>query len=304
MRLVTRSDFDGLGCAAILKEVGVISDVIMFVHPKDMQDGIIEVDENDILANVPYVEGCGMWFDHHSSEDERLGLEEFKGRADSNALSAARVIYDYYGGFEKIRNQHLDDLVNAVDKADSGSFTKDEVLKPEGWPLISFIMDPRTGLGRYKDYKISNYALMKDMIDYCRNMTADEILEIPDVKERSQRYFEQDGKFKKMILDSSYVEGNLVLTDLRNQDEIFVGNRFLVYSLFPEQNVSMLIIWGLNRQNVVITCGYSVIKRDATVDIGSLMLKYNGGGHRKVGTCQVPVEKADEIIKEIAGQLK
>lgn len=303
MRLVTRSDFDGLGCAAVLKEAGVIDRDIRFVHPKDVQDGIVEVNENDILANIPYVEGCGMWFDHHSSEDERLKIKEFKGKSDSNARSAARVIYDYYGGFDKFQNSHLDDLVNAVDKADSASFTREEILDPKGWVLISFVMDPRTGLGRYKDYRISNYALMEDMIDYCRHKTAEEILEIPDVKERTVRYFEQNEKFKEMLLQNSRVEGNVVVLDLRNQDEIYTGNRFLLYSLFPEQNVSLQVIWGLKKQNVVITCGYSILKKDATADIGSLMLKYGGGGHKRVGTCQIPVDQAESVLNEIIKEL-
>lgn len=303
MRLVTRSDFDGLGCAAVLKEAELIDDEIRFVHPKDVQDGIVEVNENDILANIPYVKGCGMWFDHHSSEDERLKIKEFKGKSDSSALSAARVVYDYFGGFDNFQNSHLDDLVNAVDKADSANFSREEILEPKGWVLISFVMDPRTGLGRYRDYRISNYALMEDMIDYCRHKNADEILEIPDVKERTVRYFEQNEKFKEMLLQNSRVEGNVVVLDLRNQDEIYTGNRFLLYSLFPEQNVSLQVIWGLKKQNVVMTCGYSILKKDATADIGSLMLRYGGGGHRRVGTCQIPVDQAGSALKEIIREL-
>lgn len=302
MRLVTRSDFDGLGCAAILKELGHIDD-IKFVHPKDVQDGLIEVDENDILANIPYVPGAGLWFDHHSSEEERLGAGKFDGRSDSTAKSAARVVYEYYGGKVRFQNEHLDDLVRAVDKADSAEFTKEEILNPEGWVLLSFIMDPRTGLGRYRDYRISNYALMMDMIDYCRTMTDKEILELPDIKERTVRYFEQDAKFKDMLLKNATVHGNIVVLDLRDQEEIFTGNRFLLYSLFPEQNISIQIMWGFKKQNIVITCGYSIIKRDAHANIGSLMLKHGGGGHHRVGTCQVPIDNADAILKEIIEEL-
>ncbi len=303
MRLVTRSDFDGLGCAAVLKELGEIED-IKFVHPKDIQDGIIEITENDILANIPYVKGCGMWFDHHSSEEERKEYELFNGKCDPSAPSAARVIYDFYGGMGKFENPHLDNLVTAVDKADSGKFTKEEILEPDGWVLLSFVMDPRTGLGRYKDYRISNYSLMEDMIDYCREKTAEEILEIPDVKERTVRYFEQDKKFREMILSNSRVDGNVVIMDLREQEEIFTGNRFMIYSLFPDQNISIQVMWGFRRQNIVITCGYSIIKRNATADIGSLMLKHGGGGHRRVGTCQIPVDDADRILEEIIDELR
>ena len=297
MRLVTRSDFDGLGCAAVLKEVGQY-DEIKFVHPKDIQDGKIDIDSNDILANIPYVKGCGMWFDHHSSEEERREYDDFEGVSDPKAPSAARVVYEYFGGKDKFNNKHLDDLIQAVDKADSASFTKEEILDPNGWVLLSFIMDPRTGLGRYHDYRISNYALMMDMIDYCRTKTDKEILEIQDVNERTDRYFEQDKLFREMLQTKSRAEGNVVILDLRDQEEIFTGNRFLLYSLFPNQNVSIQTMWGFKKQNIVITCGYSILKKDATVDIGSLMLEHGGGGHHQVGTCQVPVDKANEIIQK------
>ncbi|WP_321492258.1 exopolyphosphatase [uncultured Desulfobacter sp.] len=302
MRLVTRSDFDGLGCAAILKEKGIIDD-IMFVHPKDIQDGKIQVTCDDILANIPFVCGCGIWFDHHSSEQERRAFGYFDGASDPSAPSAARVIYEYYGGLAKFKNDHLDALIHAVDKADAARFTKDEILNPEGWVLLSFIMDPRTGLGRYKDYRISNYALMMNMIDYCRHKTDREILEIPDIKERTVRYFEQEKPFRRMILDNGRMEGNIVILDLRDQEEIYTGNRFLLYSLFPDANISMQIMWGFQRKNIVITCGYSIINDSATADVGSLMLKYGGGGHRRVGTCQVPIDKADDIVKEIYSEL-
>lgn len=298
MRLLTRSDFDGLGCAVLLKEAGVIHD-IKFVHPKDVQDGKIEVTADDVLANVPYVKGCGLWFDHHSSEDERKEFGEFKGASDTSAPSAARVIFNYYGGKEKFADPHFIVLTRAVDKSDSANFTVDEILEPNGWPLLSFIMDPRTGLGRYKDYRISNYQLMMDMIDYCRTMTVEEILDLPDVQQRVKRYFEQDDNFREMILNNATTHGDVIVLDLRNTEEIFTGNRFLIYSLFPEQNISMQVMWGLNRQNIVITCGYSIINKTSKADVGSLMLKYGGGGHRKVGTCQVPAEDADRAVQEL-----
>lgn len=303
MILITRSDFDGLGCAALLNETGLISD-IKFVHPKDVQDGKIEVDENCILANTPYLKGCGLWFDHHSSEAERLAYGEFKGVSDPSALSAARVIYDYYGGDQKFKNPCLKELVEAVDKADSGNFTPDEILNPEGWALLSFIMDPRTGLGRYKDYRISNYQLMMDMIDYCRFKKADEILEIEDIKERIKRYFEQDALFKEMVKSNTTIRGNVIVLDLRNQNEIYTGNRFVLYSLYPKQNISIQVLWGFQRQNIVITCGYSILNRTSNVDIGALMLKYGGGGHKKVGTCQVPADEADKILEDLINQMQ
>ncbi len=303
MRLLTRSDFDGLGCAALLKEKGLI-DQIKFVHPKDIQDGKIDVDDNDILANIPYVKGCGLWFDHHSSETERSAYGKYNGVSDPSALSAARVIYNYYGGEKSFNNAHLNDLVRAVDKADSGNFTANEILNPTGWDLLSFVMDPRTGLGRYRDYRISNYQLMMDMIEYCRQKSVYEILEIEDVKERTRRYFEQDTLFKEMVKANTTIRGNVIVLDLRNQEEIYTGNRFILYSLYPDQNVSIQVLWGFQRQNIVMTCGYSIINKSCNVDIGSLMLKYGGGGHKKVGTCQIPIEQADTILEEIIGQMQ
>jgi nanoRNase/pAp phosphatase (c-di-AMP/oligoRNAs hydrolase) len=301
MRLVTRSDFDGLACAVLLKALDII-DEYKFAHPKDIQDGLIEVSENDILANVPFVPGCGMWFDHHSSENERIGNVEFKG-SSKIAPSAARVIWDYFGGHSKFSSD-LDVMMESVDKVDSGRLSAEEVIHPKGWILLGFIMDPRTGLGRYRDYNISNYQLMLDMIDYCAERSAEEILEIQDVKERTERYFAQQRDFENMLKRASTIRDNVILIDLRNEAEIFSGNRFTVYALFPKCNVSVQVIWGLKKQNVVLTVGHSILNRTCTVDIGSLMLAYGGGGHLRVGTCQVPSEQAEETIKEITAALR
>ncbi len=196
MRLVTRSDFDGLVCGALLKEAGII-DHWKFAHPKDLQDGLVEITEDDCLANVPYVPGCGLWFDHHSSEFERNELEgKYKGESRL-APSCARIIYDYYGGNEKF--SHFNDMMEAVDKVDSGQLTIDEVQNPTGWILIGFLMDPRTGLGRWRNFTISNYQLMEKLIDSCRVMNTVEILDLPDVKERIEMYYEQTEKFKEMV---------------------------------------------------------------------------------------------------------
>ena len=302
MRLLTRSDFDGLGCAVLLKEVGIVDD-IKFVHPKDIQDGKIDVSQDDILANIPYVKGCGLWFDHHSSEQERKEFGEFEGISDPSSPSAANVIYHYYGGEERFNTPHFKELVQAVDKADTANFTVEEILNPTGWALTSFIMDPRTGLGRYRDYRISNYSLMMDMIDYCRYKTVDEILEVPDVQERVKRYFEQDELFRDMVRQNTTFKGNVIVVDLRNQEEIYTGNRFVLYSLYPEQNVSIQVIWGFQKQNIVMTCGHSIINKTSNTGIGSLMLKYGGGGHKRVGTCQVPVEDADNVLAELISQM-
>lgn len=301
MRLVTRSDFDGLICGMLLKEAGII-DSWVFVHPKDLQDGLFVPTNEDVLANVPFVPGCGMWFDHHTSEKERLGwTQDVKGESRL-APSAARIIYEYYGGDAKFDGYK--DMIEAVDKVDSGNLTKEEILNPTGWILLGFISDPRTGLGRFRDFKISNYQLMEELINHCRHMSIDEILNLSDVRERVELYFEQDKLFKEMVGAHTTIENNVIITDLRDVETIYTGNRFLVYSLFPEQNVSLWIVDGRQKQNVSIACGYSILNRTCTADIGQLMLKHGGGGHKMVGTCQVPYAEADNIIKEIVDVLK
>ena len=300
MRLVTRSDFDGLACGALLKEAGII-DNWKFAHPKDLQDGIVEVDENDCLANVPFVPGCGLWFDHHSSEFERNELQgKYKGESRI-APSCARIIYDYYGGEESF--PQFTDLMVAVDKVDSGNLTREEVLNPTGWILIGFLMDPRTGLGRWRQFTISNYQLMEMLIDACRTMTIDEILSIPDVQERIEVYNDQTLKFKEMIIKYTSTNGNVIISDLRGVDPIYTGNRFLIYSLYPEQNVSAWIVSGRGGHGCSAAVGYSILNRTCTLDVGALMLKYNGGGHKAVGTCQFSDENMESELPKMLKEL-
>ena len=300
MRLLTRSDFDGLACAALLKNLKII-DRWKFVHPKDLQDGIVEVTDDDVLANVPYVKGAKLWFDHHSSESERLGSDlSFEG-ASRMADSAARVIYDYYDGDAKLK--HFSKMVAAVDKVDSAKLTKDEILNPIGWILLGFVMDPRTGLGRFRNFRISNYELMENLIDACASQDIEEILANPDVKERTDLYFEQDALFREMVARHTTIKKNAIVTDLRNAETIYTGNRFLIYSLYPEQNISLWIVDGRNKQNCPIAVGHSILNRSSKTDVGALMLKYGGGGHRQVGTCQVEYEDADRVIEELIAKI-
>lgn len=300
MRLVTRSDFDGLACGALLKEAGII-DNWKFAHPKDLQDGLIPISEDDCLANVPYVEGCGLWFDHHSSEQERLELEgKYKGESRITP-SCARIIYEYYGGEERFPN--FGDMMVAVDKVDSGDLTADEILNPSGWVLLGFLMDPRTGLGRWRQFSISNYQLMEKLIDACRTMTIDEILAMDDVKERVEVYFDQNEKFIDMVKKYTKIEGNVIISDLRNVEPIYSGNRFLIYSLYPEQNISAWIVSGKGGEGCSAAVGYSILNKTATINVGSLMLKYGGGGHKKVGTCQFSNETMDTELPKMLDEL-
>ncbi|WNJ98128.1 exopolyphosphatase [Thalassospiraceae bacterium LMO-JJ14] len=300
-RLVTRSDFDGLVCAVLLKDLGIIDD-IKFVHPKDMQDGTILISDNDITTNLPYVEGVHLAFDHHLSETIRIGDKPENHIIDPNAPSAARVVYDYYGGKEKFP-KIAEDMMVAVDKGDSAQFSEQEILKPAGWDLLNMLMDSRTGLGRFREFRVSNYQLMMQLIDYCRDHSVDEIVALPDVKERIDLYFEHEGKFKEQIKRCSTVHNNLVVLDIRDEETIYAGNRFMIYALFPECNISIHVMWGLNKLNTVLATGKSILNRTSKTNVGELMLKYGGGGHENAGTCQIDNDDSERVLGELIEQI-
>ncbi len=303
MRLVTRSDFDGLACAMMLKELDMIDD-IKFVHPKDVQDGKVELSKNDITTNLPYDPRVALAFDHHESEMDRLKAQETGGKLiiDPEARSAARVVYDYYGG-KKVFSRISDELMEAVDKGDSADFTMDEILHPTGWVLLHYLMDPRTGLGRFRNFRISNYDLMMELIDYCMNHSIDEILEMPDVKERVTLYFEQSEQFEAQLKRIARVEGKVVILDLREEEIIHAGNRFMIYALYPETQISVHVAWGFRKQNTAVMIGKSIVNKGSTVDIGELCLKYGGGGHRNAGTCQLENDEVDAKLPDIIAAL-
>jgi len=264
-RLVTRSDFDGLVCAVLLEQLGMVRD-ILFVHPKDVQDGQVEVGPGDIATNLPYSPDAHLVFDHHRSETVRNATIAANHIIDPDAPSAARVVYDYYGGAERFPSI-APDLMRAVDQADSAQYSLEEVLAPNGWVLLNFLMDSRTGLGRFRDFRISNYQLMMQLIEACQHHGIDEILQ------------------------------------LRDEEVIHAGNRFMVYALFPACTVSAHVLWGKQRQNTVIAVGKSILDRSSSADIGALMLSHGGGGHANAGTCQVPHDDADRVVDELVGQL-
>ncbi len=302
-RLVTRSDFDGLACAMMLRELGMIQD-IKFVHPKDVQDGKIELSKADITTNLPYDPRVGLAFDHHESEMDRLKATETGGKLiiDPKARSAARVVYDYFGGkstFPRISEE----LLEAVDKGDSADFTVEEILHPTGWVLLHYLMDPRTGLGRFRSFRISNYDLMMELIHYCLDHSIDEILELPDVKERVDLYFEQTEFFVAQLKRVAKVHGKVVVLDLREEEVIHAGNRFMIYALFPEAQISVHVAWGFQKQNTAVMIGKSIVNRASDVDIGAICLDYGGGGHRNAGTCQLDNDVVDAKLPEIIAAL-
>jgi nanoRNase/pAp phosphatase (c-di-AMP/oligoRNAs hydrolase) len=301
-RLVTRSDMDGLITAVLLKHLDLIDD-IKFVHPKDMQDGIIEIGKGDMTTNLPYVDGVGIAFDHHLSETVRNKEIKKNHIILPDAPSAAEVVYQYYGG-ENVFPERFNDMMAAANKADAAMFTKMDIIDPSGWELLSFLMDSRTGLGRFRDFRISNYALMMDLIDYCKDHTIDEIMQLPDVVERVELYNRYKSEFINQIKHCAKVYDNVVVLDLRNEEVIYPGNRFMIYALYPECNVSIHKMWGFQKQNTVLAVGKSIINRSSNANIGELMLKYGGGGHMAAGTCQVPHETSQRVLSEVIESLK
>ena len=300
-RLVTRSDFDGLVCAVLLNELDLIDD-IKFVHPKDMQDGKIDITARDITTNLPYVAAAHLAFDHHLSETIRNTGERKNHIIDADAPSAARVVYDYYGGKKAFPNI-ADDMMEAVDKGDSAQFSREEILDPTGWVLLNYLMDARTGLGRFREFRISNYALMMDLIKYCRNHGIDDILSLPDVKERVDLYFEHAAKAKEQIQRCTTVHKNLAVLDLRDEETIWATNRFMIYALFPQTNISIHVLWGVQKQNTVFATGKSILDRSSKTNVGELMLQYGGGGHPAAGTCQVDNDKAVDTLAALIARI-
>ena len=301
-RLITRSDMDGLVCAVLLKELGLLGEIV-FQHPKDMQDGKVAVTDRDIITNLPYVPGCGLCFDHHASELVRNdGTPTPNYILQPDAKSAARVVFDHYGG--KARFTRISDaMMEAVDKADSAGFNMADVLEPKGWELLSFLMDARTGLGRFREFRVSNYQLMMKLIDCCRDMPIADILALPDVKERVDLFFAQHALFREQIARVAKVHGPLVVLDLRDEETIYAGNRFVVYAMYPQCNISMHVMWGREKSNTVYTVGKSIFDRGSQVDVGSLMLKHGGGGHHAAGTCQGPNDSAEALKAELIAEL-
>ncbi len=301
-RLVTRSNLDGIVSAVFLKKMNMVDEVV-FVHPKDMQDGIVPVNSNDIVTNLPYVKGVYMSFDYslgHSSTDFVLNENHL---LYTDALSASEVVYrTYQETFEFSKKDK--ELLDVVQRAKTSSYTQDEVLNPKGWDLLSFIMDSRTGLGRFKDFRISNYSLMMDLIDYCEKYSIEEILELPDVKERVELYKNYQDKFISQLKECSTVEDNVLVVDLTEQETIYPGNRFMVYSLFPQISVSVYKMKGLKNQNTVFAVGKSIFNDSLHTNIAEVVSRHNGGGHEFAGSCQVEHSIADEVLEDIVETLK
>ncbi|MDR2521191.1 MAG: exopolyphosphatase [Spirochaetaceae bacterium] len=330
MRLVTRADFDGLACSALLDHIGII-DLWEFVHPTDVQNNKVKVTGDDIIANLPFVKGCKIWFDHHTSETGRLGREFFEEsepvmaakyaaafvpalgavtreageaaeyhtlKVSYAAPSCARVVADYYTK-QGYNLEQFAEMLRFVDKVDSGDLSASELAAPSGWVLFGLIMDPRTQLERAKKYTVGIKELTEKLSTAMQKLTIDELLALPDVRERVEVYESQMERFTETARRCCRVDANVIVMDMRGVKEIPIGNRFALYTLYPEQNISVTVMDGRAKDSVAIAVGYSVINRTAAIDVGALLLQYGGGGHKQVGSCSAAKKDAERVIAEI-----
>lgn len=300
-RLLTRSDLDGLICAVLIKYLDIVDEIQLIDHPSQMQTNEIKVSKRDITTNLPYVPGVHLAIDHHLSETLR-NRKDLRHVIDPDAPSAARVVYNYYGG-RKTFPAFFDEMMTAVDKADSGQFSRDEILNPGGWALLNFLVDQRTGIEDWGEFRISEEQFKLDLIDYCMNMHIQEILEIPDVKERAEVYFTYEKQYKEQLKVRATMVSNIVVLDFRDQPVMYPGNRFIVYALFPESSISILIRQDAGKDQITFSVGKSIINPTSSKNIGKIMLNYGGGGHRAAGACHVAADRADTVYQELIAAL-
>jgi len=296
-RLITRNDFDGLVCAVLFRSLGLV-DEIVFAHPKDMQDGKVPVSDRDITANLPYAPAVHLAFDHHASEAVRVGAPPPNLVLDPAKPSAARVVYEHYGGKKAFPNVSVE-MMAAVDEADAAGYTEfEQVFEPTGWNLLNYILDPRTGLSRLP-FRKDQDTMVRELADACASMSIDQILALPDVKERVDRYFAEEAKARDQIKRNATVHRNLVAIDLRKESTIHAVNRFVVYTMFPKQNISLTALKADAPDTVMLAVGRSILNPSSKTHVGELMLSHGGGGHAGAGTCQVPSGQADDVMRQL-----
>lgn len=301
-RLVTRADLDGMVCAALLKEIGMIKR-LFFAHPKDIQDRRINITDSDITANLPYHPDALMAFDHHASEEERIGNIPDNFMLDTKAPSSAHVIYNSFGGRDRFP-AISEEMIAAVDKAHSGQFCANDIFSPEGWTLLHFMLDPRTGLGRFRCFDMTCFELINYLSDFCRDHAIDDIMALPEIKKRVALYRAHQSSFIEQLRRCTTLMNGIAIIDLRDEKIIYSGNRFMVYALFPEAHISIHKYWGRGKRNVVLAAGKSILNRKESGHIGELMLLHGGRGHANVGSCQIPANDIGEVEETILQSLK
>ncbi|MFW6011159.1 MAG: exopolyphosphatase [Desulfosalsimonas sp.] len=300
-RLLTRSDLDGLVCAVLMRYLELVDEIVLIDHPGVMQEGRFEVKGNDIITNLPYVPGAYLAFDHHVSET--LRSRDNPGHIiEPDAPSAARVVYEYYGGRSRFPG-FFDDIMKAVDKADSGNFSRSEILYPTGWTLLNFLVDKRTGIEDWGTFAVSEKEFKLRLIEWMGYQTIDEILLLPDVAQRVDVYFQYEEKYKEQLCQNAVAKQNIVIIDCRRKESVYPGNRFIIYALYPQCNISIQIKHEPDQGKTTFSVGKSIINKTSDVNIGELMLKYGGGGHRAAGACHVPDAEAGEVLAELVEAL-
>ena len=294
MRLVTRGDLDGLTCAVLLS-VNEAVDGIALIHPQDITDGRAHIRETDIIANLPYHPDCALWFDHHlHTATANVPPESFRG-SFGQAPSAARLVYEFYGGSALM--PQFEELVRETDRLDSADLTPDDVITPSGYIQLGFTIDGRTGMGTFEKYFLHLVGLLKS------GTPIDQVLEEPAVRKRCDILESESRRFCEELRNHSRVEGNVVITDFRDLDHVPIGNRFLVYALFPEVNVSVRIHWGPNRTFPMALIGHSIFNRSCKTNVGDLAARYGGGGHRGAGSVPL-MDEPEQQIRMIINELK
>jgi hypothetical protein len=298
MRLVTRGDLDGLTSAVIITMKEPVGELLL-VESQDITDKRVEIGGEDIIVNLPYDSRCGMWFDHKLLTDSNERPPEgFTGRYRV-APSAARLVYEFY--LERDPDDaaltRLERLVDETDRLDAALLTPEDVENPRDYILLGFTLDNRTGLGSLDDY-------FARLVEWLKTMSIGEVLQQPEVRERVERIRKEQADFKRLLSRNSFQLSNVVVTDLRELGRLPAGNRFLVYSLFPEANVSLRVHWGPRAETVIAAVGHNIFNRTCNTSVGDLMSRYGGGGHRGAGTCVLPMERAADAIEEILIELQ
>jgi len=286
MRIVTRPDFDGVVCAVLLYEALDVNEPVLWAEPNDLQKGLVEIHDQDVIANLPFHENCRLWFDHHYTNRTNMPFEG----AFKIAPSAAGIVFEYY----KDRFQ-LDyrELVSVTDKIDSADLTLDEVLHPENYDYVLLSMTILNG-----DAPDTSY--WDRLVDLLRKNEIQNVLADPEVKQRCRAVVDQNKKYHEYLKAHTHLEGHVAVTDFRGLNKTPVGNRFLVYSLYPESVVHMRIRYEDRRKEmVVINVGHSIFNRNCKVNVGLMLAEFGGGGHCGAGSTRFPASKADEYISRI-----
>jgi oligoribonuclease NrnB/cAMP/cGMP phosphodiesterase (DHH superfamily) len=301
MRIVTRPDFDGVVCAVLLYESLDIDKPVKWVEPNAMQNRQVEILKGDIIANLAYHENCLLWFDHH--ESNRIDVE-FEG-SHKIAPSAAGVVFDY---FTKVKydkqpqsiatlikgfKQDFIPLINAVDKIDSAQLSLDEVLHPEKCPY--FLISMTISSGRWEDESYWNH-----LVNLLRVDDIEQVMKDPEVKQRCDVTLRENREYKSLLRDHTIVKKHVSITDFRSLSKIPSGNRFLVFSLYPESAVNVKIRYhNKDKEKIIVSVGHSIFNNRCNVNSGSLCSQFGGGGHHGAGSCSFHHDKAEQNIAAI-----